>query len=235
MLNLPDPDLGLPASRAKKYKVLLFMSHPSLWCSVAALSLLGHLLKLIKTSSSFLHHMDEKVTICEAQFFFTLQQSGQVGETFGSQAWDSSIKSGPQPSEITHLSTMALGVHAKSLQSCPTLWNSMDSSPPGSSVHGILWARILEWVAMPSSKGSSQPRYLLCLLHWQASSLPRVPPGKPHISPNQKGDDLPRHPHYTHSEPARKEARGGHFGKWNFQAQPSGTKRALRPRAAALP
>ena len=35
---------------------------------------------------------------------------------------------------------------AKSLQSCPTLCDPMDSSPPGSSVHGILQARILEWV-----------------------------------------------------------------------------------------
>ena len=34
----------------------------------------------------------------------------------------------------------------------------MDCSPPGSSIHGILQARILEWVSMPSSKGSSQPR-----------------------------------------------------------------------------
>ena len=42
--------------------------------------------------------------------------------------------------------------------SCPTLCHPMDYSPPGSSVHGILQARILEWVAMPSSKGSSQPR-----------------------------------------------------------------------------
>ena len=46
----------------------------------------------------------------------------------------------------------------KSLQLCPTLCNPMDCSPPGSSVHGILQARILEWVAMPSSRGSSQPR-----------------------------------------------------------------------------
>ena len=38
------------------------------------------------------------------------------------------------------------------------LWDPIDCSPPGSSVHGILKARILEWVAMPSSKGSSQPR-----------------------------------------------------------------------------
>ena len=41
----------------------------------------------------------------------------------------------------------------KSLQLCPTLCNPMDCSPPGSSVHGILWARILEWVAMPLLQG----------------------------------------------------------------------------------
>jgi len=39
---------------------------------------------------------------------------------------------------------------AKSLQSCPTLCDPIDSSPPGSSVHGILQARILEWVAISS-------------------------------------------------------------------------------------
>ena len=49
-------------------------------------------------------------------------------------------------------------VCAKLLQSCPTLCDPMDCSPPGSSVHGILQARILERVAMPSSRGSSQPR-----------------------------------------------------------------------------
>ena len=59
----------------------------------------------------------------------------------------------------------------------------MDCSPPGSSTHGILQARILEWVAMPSSMGSSPPvdrtPRLLCLLHRQADSLPLAPPGKP--------------------------------------------------------
>ena len=55
----------------------------------------------------------------------------------------------PSPSEL---------LHAKSLQSCLTLYDPMDCSLPGSSVHGILQARILEWVAMPSSRGSSQPR-----------------------------------------------------------------------------
>ena len=47
---------------------------------------------------------------------------------------------------------------AKSLQSCPTLCNPMDYSLLGSSVHDILQARILEWVAMPFSRGSSRPR-----------------------------------------------------------------------------
>ena len=40
-------------------------------------------------------------------------------------------------------------------QSCPTLCHPMDSSPSGSSVHGILQARLLEWVAIPFSKRSS--------------------------------------------------------------------------------
>ena len=71
-------------------------------------------------------------------------------------------------------------------QSCPTLCDPMDYSPPGSSIHGILQARILEWVAMPSSRGSSQPRdqtfifYFFCigrwvLYNWEAQpSLQRV-------------------------------------------------------------
>ena len=42
-------------------------------------------------------------------------------------------------------------MHAKSLQSCPTPCNPMDNSPPSSSVHRILWARILEWVAISFS------------------------------------------------------------------------------------
>ena len=46
-------------------------------------------------------------------------------------------------------------VYTKSLQSYLTLCSPMDYNQPGSSVHGILQARILEWVAMPSSRGSS--------------------------------------------------------------------------------
>ena len=60
-----------------------------------------------------------------------------------------------------------------------TLCDHTDCSPPGSSVHGILQARILEWVVMSSSRGSSRPRNrtrVSCLLHWQADFfLPLVP------------------------------------------------------------
>ena len=43
-------------------------------------------------------------------------------------------------------------------QLCLTLCNLTDCSPPGSFVHGILQARILEWITMPSSRGTSRPR-----------------------------------------------------------------------------
>ena len=52
----------------------------------------------------------------------------------------------------------AVAAAAKSLQSCPTLCDPMDCSPPGSSVRGIFQAGILEWVAISFSRGSSRPR-----------------------------------------------------------------------------
>ena len=57
-------------------------------------------------------------------------------------------------------------------QSCPTLCDSMDYSPPDSSVHGVLQARIVEWVAISISRGSSWPRdqtcvsYVSCIGRW---------------------------------------------------------------------
>ena len=57
-------------------------------------------------------------------------------------------------------------------QSYLTLCNPMDCSPPGSSVHGILQVRILEWVAMPSSRGSSRPGDQTQVSQLQADSLP---------------------------------------------------------------
>ena len=49
-------------------------------------------------------------------------------------------------------------IYVLATQSCLILGDPMDCSPPGSSVHGILQARILEWVAFPFSKGFSQSR-----------------------------------------------------------------------------
>ena len=64
-------------------------------------------------------------------------------------------------------------------QSYPTLCDPVDCSPPVSSVHGILQAGILEWVAMPFSRGSSQPGIESVFPALQAASLPSEPPGKP--------------------------------------------------------
>ena len=78
-------------------------------------------------------------------------------------------------------------MRAMSFQSCLMLCDPMGCTSPGSSVHGILQAIILEWVAMPSSRGSSQtgdlPKlgilpiqgsnpHFLGLLHWLVGSLP---------------------------------------------------------------
>ena len=70
---------------------------------------------------------------------------------------------------------------APTLCFCVRLWATLwHCGPPGSSVLGIFQARILEWVAMPSSRGSSWPRDQTCVfyiyLHWQAGSLPLAPP-----------------------------------------------------------
>ena len=55
------------------------------------------------------------------------------------------------------------GMGVKSFQQCPTLYNPTDGSLPGSSVCGILQARILEWVAIFSSRGSCRPRNQTCI------------------------------------------------------------------------
>ena len=56
------------------------------------------------------------------------------------------------------LNLKRISVCAKSLQLCTALCDPMDCSPSDSSVHGILQARILEWIAIPFSRGSSWPR-----------------------------------------------------------------------------
>ena len=76
-----------------------------------------------------------------------------------------------------------MDMHAQSLRLCPALCGPKERSPAGSSVHGISAPRILEWVAVSSSRGifptqGSNP-CLLCLGHCQADSLPLSPLGSP--------------------------------------------------------
>ena len=58
-------------------------------------------------------------------------------------------------------------------QSCPTLCDLMDYSSPGSSVHGILQARIQEWVVIPFSRGSSWPRDQITQNHKKKGNQPK--------------------------------------------------------------
>ena len=74
----------------------------------------------------------------------------------------------------------ALSMRAQSLQLCPTLYNPVEWSLPGSSVHGILQARILEGVALPSSRGSFQPRARTHVSCITARFVTAEPLGKPH-------------------------------------------------------
>ena len=69
-------------------------------------------------------------------------------------------------------------------QPCPTLCDPMDYSPPGSSVHGILQARILEWVAISFSKRSSWPRDWTRVSCIAGRFFTTEPPGKPQYSHN---------------------------------------------------
>ena len=74
-------------------------------------------------------------------------------------------------------------MHAELLHLCPTLYDPMDHSPPGSSVHGDSSGKnngvgchvLLQWIFL--TQGSNP--HFLSFLHWQADSLPQAPPQKP--------------------------------------------------------
>ena len=71
-------------------------------------------------------------------------------------------------------------------QSCPTFCDPMDCNLPGSSVHGVSQARILEWVAISFSRGSSWLRDQTQVSCIAADSLTSEPPGKPHMYTTHK-------------------------------------------------
>ena len=68
-----------------------------------------------------------------------------VGKQNVTATWEDSLA-------VCYKAKHILSMHAKSLRLCSTPYDAMDCSLPGSSVHGILQASILEWVAVPSSK-----------------------------------------------------------------------------------
>ena len=78
------------------------------------------------------------------------------------------------------LSGIAAAAAAKSLQLCPTLCDPLDGSLPGSPVPGILQARILEWVAISFSRGSSRPRDQTHI-SWVAGGFFITVLGSPHL------------------------------------------------------
>ena len=89
----------------------------------------------------------------------------------------------------------------------PTPCDPVDRSPPGSSVHGILQARIPEWAAISFSRGSSQPRDQTCI-SWGSCFADRFfstePPGKPLV--NETNHTNPVHDHCTDADtPAGRE------------------------------
>ena len=90
-------------------------------------------------------------------------------------------------------------------QSCPPFCDPMDYSSPGSSVHGIVPARIQEWVAIPFSRGSSRPRdwtlvscmadrFFIIWVTREAPSAPLMsslfPPSPPHLGPRSHHQGL---------------------------------------------
>ena len=87
--------------------------------------------------------------------------------------------------QMSHIQVYSSRVLAKLLQSCLTLCDPMDCGPSGSFVHGILQARILEWVASPSPGDLSDPGIEPGSLALQADSLLSKPPGKLPNFPNQ--------------------------------------------------
>ena len=100
---------------------------------------------------------------------------------------------------------------AETIPVCPTLCNPMDHRPSGSSVHGILQARILEWVAIPPPGDLPDPGIKPESLHWQVVSLPLVPPVKPNIylyhgtiarSPNNLTESEGQKSSYTAIQPS---------------------------------
>ena len=108
-------------------------------------------------------------TLPPVWFQLSLQFSHQLRNHTGHQ------KPSLQPNQVFPL----ICCYCSVAKSCPTLWDPIDCSKPGSSVHGVLQATILQWVCH-FLKGIFPDQGLNpCLLHWQGDSLPRSHQGRP--------------------------------------------------------
>ena len=144
---------------------------------------------------------------CIADRFFTTEPSGKLG--FLARPWQKGIALKVDP----YFSWTLHATMRPSFQSCLTLCDPMDCSPPGCSVHGILQARILEWVAIPFSRGSfltqrSNPGVLHCrqILY----------------SLSHQGSL------YFHFQRAVEEANHSSSGKWASREQTWGERKGIR-------
>ena len=139
MHNLLNPSIFL------ENDILIF-----LWDEIIQLKVLMQNVYLFTLEMS-----DQEVTYSTLRFLQSPSESQNRLRPGGTQRPDKTEEKG---THLKHLDSPDSYVLVKSLQSCPTLCDPMDCSPPGSSVHGISQGRIPEWVAIFSSRGSYRPR-----------------------------------------------------------------------------
>ena len=123
--NESTPRMRWPKYRSFSFSIIPSKEHPGL------ISFRMHWLDLLAVQGTFkslLQHRSSKASILPCSAFFRVQLS--------------------HPYMTTGKTIVLTAAAAKSLQSCPTLCNSIDGSPPSSPVPGILQARTLEWVAL---------------------------------------------------------------------------------------
>ena len=112
-----------------------------------------HSLKAGECARIYTHTQDKQAMLCSPGIILRISRSSSLSNM------------------LSHKTRTKSPKHAKSLRSCPTLCNPMNHSLPGSSVHGILQTRILEWVVISFSR-DSHPRdrtlisYISCMSGW---------------------------------------------------------------------